>query len=127
MSDEHSVEKMRKYVTIKNNTMSPFKKDCLSAMVKLRILILRKSKVYTKPTENRLSQNSHLLDLYPPFFRRILQHNELSNDIIQFLLHNRKEVAASYEFKEKLNVILEKKIKGQSKKGMEYFETKGDT
>jgi hypothetical protein len=42
-------------------------------------------------------------------------------------LHNRKEAAASYQFKEKLNVILGEKIKGQSKKGMEYFEMKGDT
>ena len=42
-------------------------------------------------------------------------------------MHNRKEAAASYQFKEKLNVILGEKIKGQSKKGMEYFEMKGDT
>ena len=127
LSDEHSVEKMRKYVTIKNNTMSPFKKRLLKRNGKASHFDIEEiqslHEANRKPAVAKLSPTRSLSNT----FQKNSSAQRKSNDISATVLHSRKEAAANYDFKEKLNVILEKKIKGQSKKGMEYFETKGDT
>ena len=126
LSDELGVEKMRKYVTIKNNTMSPFKKRLLKRNGKAshfdieEIQSLHETKrkpTATKPPPTRSSSAI--------FYKKRSTH-ELANDSDSISLHNSKEVAASYEFKKKLSLILGKKIKVARQKNMEYFETKGD-
>ena len=127
MSDEQSVEKMRKYVTIKNNTMSPFKKRLLKRNGKASHFDIEEIQSLHEANRKPVVANLSPTRSSSTIFQKKTSTQPLSSDIDSIVLHNRKEAAASYQFKEKLNVILGEKIKGQSKKGMEYFEMKGDT
>ena len=83
LSDEHSVEKMRKYVTIKNNTMSPFKKRLLKRNGKASHFDIEEiqslHEANRKPVVANLSPTRSLSTI----FQKNSSTQQIPNDIIQ--------------------------------------------
>ena len=89
LSDEQSVEKMRKYVTIKNNTMSPFKKRLLKRNGKASHFDIEEIQSLHEANRKPVVANLSPTDLHPLFFK--ISTQPLSSDIDSIVLHNRRK------------------------------------